>query len=105
MVDAVVQLCIIVYLVLAVLVTTPGSKLKFPFLFFHGGIRQYFFEKLINVGHRRVERCQNKGLFRGIPQCLIHGVKVELSEAVPGFFLLVNPLVTIEARGVIVGEL
>jgi hypothetical protein len=64
-----------------------------------------FFEEHLYIRHGRVERCQNQRLGRSISQSLVHGVEIELSEAIPGLIVVVDFFIAVEPAGVVVSEL
>jgi len=100
-VDAVVQLRIVVDFVLAVLVPASCRELKNVALVLHLRHFHYGAEESGQVGHRAVEGREDHRLRGGIAQGLVHRVQVELGEAVPRL-VVANPFVPVETRRIIV---
>ena len=105
MVDSIIKLSIVVDLILTVLISASSSKFNGVFLPLDRSHFERLLEELFYIRHRRIEGRQDKRFSGCISKCLVHRVKVELSEAIPWLVIVVNFLIAVEPAGVVVGEL
>lgn len=116
MVDSIVQLSVVVDLVLPVLISAPGCKPHRCFFVLEWsciikesvddqGRLHSFVVILVEIRDGAVERCQDHGLFGLISQSLVDGVQVELGEAVPWFYIVVDLFRSVQLLWVVVDEL
>lgn len=106
MVNAIVQLAVVVYLILSVLVSAPRCELNKTLFVDEWGLLPVDILELAVIRHRGIKGREYDRLSGGIPQGGIHGIEVQLGEAVPGLLVRVlRDLIPVETVRVVVGEL